>query len=153
MQKQRSEDLRLAWSSEEEHKKALVFTNLQSGYLIRKRVYLHFKSAAAAIGAPDNRVHDLRHTYTVLSKITVYFQIPNIVIRCKNRLETKHFKTIFGRGRRLRIEKVNFFAFYSVHLFNFNRQISIFSSSQFINFFLVFCICGQNCGHVLWLYT
>ena len=69
MQKQRSEDLRLAWSSEEEHKKALVFTNLQSGYLIRKRVYLHFKSAAAAIGVPDNRVHDLRHTYTVLSKI------------------------------------------------------------------------------------
>ena len=94
MQKQRSEDLRLAWSSEEEHKKALVFTNLQSGYLIRKRVYLHFKSTAAAIGAPDARVHDLRHTYTVLSKIAVYFQIPNIVIRCRNRLETVHFKTI-----------------------------------------------------------
>ena len=67
MQKQRSEDLWLAWSNEEEHKKALVFTNLQGGYLIPKRVYLHFKSAAVAIGAPDARVHDLRHTYAVLS--------------------------------------------------------------------------------------
>ena len=67
MQKQRSEDLWLAWSNEEEHKKALVFTNLQGGYLIPKRVYLHCKSAAVAIGAPDARVHDLRHTYAVLS--------------------------------------------------------------------------------------
>lgn len=67
MQKQRSEDLWFAWSNEEEHKKALVFTNLQGGYLIPKRVYLHFKSAAVAIGAPDARVHDLRHTYAVLS--------------------------------------------------------------------------------------
>ena len=67
MQKQRSEELWLAWSNEEEHKKALVFTNLQGGYLIPKRVYLHFKSAAVAIGAPDARVHDLRHTYAVLS--------------------------------------------------------------------------------------
>ena len=67
MQKQRSEDLWLAWSNEEEHKKALVFTNLQGEYLIPKRVYLHFKSAAVAIGAPDARVHDLRHTYAVLS--------------------------------------------------------------------------------------
>ena len=67
MQKQRSEDLWLAWSNEEEHKKALVFTNLQAGYLIPKCVYLHFKSAAVAIGAPDARVHDLRHTYAVLS--------------------------------------------------------------------------------------
>ena len=45
----------------------MVFTNLQGGYLIPKRVYLHFKSAAVAIGAPDARVHDLRHTYAVLS--------------------------------------------------------------------------------------
>ena len=67
MQKQRSEDLWLAWSNEEEHKKALVFTNLQGGSLVPKRVYLHFKSAAVAIGAPDARVHDLRHTYAVLS--------------------------------------------------------------------------------------
>ena len=40
---------------------------MQGGYLIPKRVYLHFKSAAVAIGAPDARVHDLRHTYAVLS--------------------------------------------------------------------------------------
>ena len=30
-------------------------------------MYLHFKSAAKEIGAPDARVHDLRHTYAVLS--------------------------------------------------------------------------------------
>ena len=67
MQKQCSEGVWLAWSNEEDHKKALVFTNMEGGYLIPKRVYLHFKSAAEAIGAPNARVHDLRHTYAVLS--------------------------------------------------------------------------------------
>ena len=32
-----------------------------------KRVYLHFKKIADEIGAQDARVHDLRHTYAVLS--------------------------------------------------------------------------------------
>ena len=34
---------------------------------LQKGVYLHFKSAAKEIGAPNARVHDLRHTYAVLS--------------------------------------------------------------------------------------
>ena len=30
-------------------------------------MYLHYKKLAAQIGAPDSRVHDLRHTFAVLS--------------------------------------------------------------------------------------
>lgn len=56
-----------AWHSEAEHKKALVFTNEVGRCLMPKRVYLHFKQIADEIGAPDARVHDLRHTYAVLS--------------------------------------------------------------------------------------
>ncbi len=56
-----------AWHDEKEHKKALVFTNEIGRYLVPKRVYLHFRAIADTIGAPDARVHDLRHTYAVLS--------------------------------------------------------------------------------------
>lgn len=56
-----------AWTTEAEHKKALVFTSEVGGYLIPKRVYLHYKKIANAIGLPESRVHDLRHTYAVLS--------------------------------------------------------------------------------------
>lgn len=56
-----------AWSNEEEHKKALVFTNDIGEHLTQKRVYLHFKKKAADIGVPEARVHDLRHTFAVLS--------------------------------------------------------------------------------------
>ena len=67
MQKSRAGEAWIGWNSEEEHKKSLVFTNLDGGYITPKRVYLHFKSAAKEIGAPNARVHDLRHTYAVLS--------------------------------------------------------------------------------------
>ena len=67
MQKSRAGDAWIGWNNEEEHKKSLVFTNLDGGYITPKRVYLHFKSAANEIGAPNARVHDLRHTYAVLS--------------------------------------------------------------------------------------
>ena len=36
-------------------------------HLQPKRVYLHFEKITEEIGAPDARVHDLRHTFTVLS--------------------------------------------------------------------------------------
>lgn len=55
------------WLTEEEHRKALVFTTLTGTYLSPQTVYNHFKKIAAQIGAPDARVHDLRHTYAVLS--------------------------------------------------------------------------------------
>lgn len=57
----------MAWTNEEEHKKALVFTNEIGQHLVQKRVYLHFEKMAAEIGAPEARVHDLRHTFAVIS--------------------------------------------------------------------------------------
>ena len=57
----------MAWKNEEEHKKALVFTNEIGDHLVQKRVYLHFKKIAVEIGAPEARVHDLRHTFAVIS--------------------------------------------------------------------------------------
>lgn len=56
-----------AWSNEAEHKTAIVFSNDMGGYLNPKQVYLHFKKIAKEIGAPNARVHDLRHTYAVVS--------------------------------------------------------------------------------------
>ncbi|MCC8356615.1 MAG: site-specific integrase [Oscillospiraceae bacterium] len=45
----------------------LVFTNEEGHNLSAQTVYLHFKKIAAAIGHPDTRLHDLRHTYAVIS--------------------------------------------------------------------------------------
>lgn len=43
----------------------LVFTDDIGGHLTKSSVYRAFKSAAAAIGRPDARFHDLRHSYAV----------------------------------------------------------------------------------------
>ena len=67
MQRSRAAEAWEAWNTEEEHQKAFVFTTMTGDSLRPKRVYLHFKAAAKEIGAPDSRVHDLRHTYAVLS--------------------------------------------------------------------------------------
>lgn len=67
MQRQLAGDAWEAWHTEAERKKALVFTNEVGRCLVPKRVYLHFKAIADEIGAPDARVHDLRHTYAVIS--------------------------------------------------------------------------------------
>lgn len=45
----------------------LVFTNEEGHNLSAQTVYLHFKKIAAAIGHLDTRLHDLRHTYAVIS--------------------------------------------------------------------------------------
>lgn len=66
MQSKLAGDAWEAWHSEEEHRKALVFTNEVGHFFTPKRVYLHFKKLAEEIGAPDARVHDLRHTYAVI---------------------------------------------------------------------------------------
>lgn len=55
------------WRNERERQTALVFTNELGGHLHPQTVYNHFKKLAASIGAPNARVHDLRHTYAVLS--------------------------------------------------------------------------------------
>ena len=56
-----------AWGSVDEQKTALVFTTATGDHLSPQTVYLHYKKLAAQIGAPDSRVHDLRHTFAVLS--------------------------------------------------------------------------------------
>ena len=55
------------WKNEKERQTALVFTNDFGGHLHPQTVYAHFKKLAASVGAPNARVHDLRHTYAVLS--------------------------------------------------------------------------------------
>jgi len=50
-----------AWSNPDN----LVFTNPLGRHLIPNTVYCNFKRIAAALGAPDLRFHDLRHTYAV----------------------------------------------------------------------------------------
>ena len=45
----------------------MVFTNPTGGYLSYRTVYDCFKRLVTKIGAPEARVHDLRHTYAVLS--------------------------------------------------------------------------------------
>ena len=55
------------WSTNEERKTSLVFTTATGGNLSPQTVYNHYKKLAVKIGAPDSRVHDLRHTFAVLS--------------------------------------------------------------------------------------
>ena len=45
----------------------LVFTNELGGNLIPQTVVRHFKDIVTAIGRPDARFHDLRHSYAVAS--------------------------------------------------------------------------------------
>ena len=55
------------WQTIEERKNALVFTTAEGKYLSQTSVRYHFKKIAAEIGAPNCRVHDLRHIFAVLS--------------------------------------------------------------------------------------
>ncbi len=55
------------WATPEAHKTALVFTTVIGSNLSPQTVYNHYKKLAAKIGAPNSRVHDLRHTFAVLS--------------------------------------------------------------------------------------
>lgn len=56
-----------SWSNDTERESALVFTTATGGNLSPQTVYNHYKKLAAQIGAPESRVHDLRHTFAVLS--------------------------------------------------------------------------------------
>ena len=55
------------WSNADEQKTALVFTTTTGSNLSPQTVYNHYKKIAVQIGAPSSRVHDLRHTFAVLS--------------------------------------------------------------------------------------
>lgn len=54
------------WQTEEERKKALVFTMPNGDPINPATLWRHFKEVATEIGV-DCRVHDLRHTFAVLS--------------------------------------------------------------------------------------
>ena len=73
-QKKRQAEARLkagsawqGWQSEKEHSSWMVFTNAPGEHLHPQTLYNHHKKAAEQAGAPDACVHDLRHTYAVLS--------------------------------------------------------------------------------------
>ncbi len=55
------------WQTDKERKTALVFTTATGGNLSPQTVYNHCKKVLEKIGAGDRCVHDLRHTYAVLS--------------------------------------------------------------------------------------
>ena len=55
------------WQTAAEWKTALVFTTPDGRNISQSSIRYHFKKVAAAIGVPDCRVHDLRHTFAVLS--------------------------------------------------------------------------------------
>lgn len=55
------------WQNETERKTALVFTTATGGNLSPQTVYNHAKKVLDRVGAGDRCVHDLRHTYAVIS--------------------------------------------------------------------------------------
>lgn len=60
-------DLWTGWQTEKERMTGLVFTTATGGNLSPQTVYNHCKKVLDRIGAGDRCVHDLRHTYAVLS--------------------------------------------------------------------------------------
>lgn len=55
------------WTNEKERMIYFVFTNEYGLHLHPQTVYNHFKKMAEQIGAAENCVHDLRHTFATLS--------------------------------------------------------------------------------------
>lgn len=60
-------DLWEGWQDERERKTALIFTTATGGNFSPQTVLRHYKKIATQIGIPESRVHDLRHTFAVLS--------------------------------------------------------------------------------------
>ena len=67
LQRLQAGELWQGWQSMEERKTGFVFTRDTGRYLDVTMVYKRYKKLAAAIGVPESRVHDLRHTFAVLS--------------------------------------------------------------------------------------
>ena len=55
------------FKDKEEAKTAPVFTRADGQHMVVAVLYRHYKKLAERVGAPESRVHDLRHTYAVLS--------------------------------------------------------------------------------------
>lgn len=66
-QRLRAGDIWQGWQTAEERKTALVFTTPDGKSISQTSIRYHFKKIVTAIGVPSCRVHDLRHTFAVLS--------------------------------------------------------------------------------------
>ena len=66
-QKKEAKDAWIGYKDTKERKKSLIFTTSIGGPINPKVAWMHFKKIAARIDIPESRVHDLRHTYAVLS--------------------------------------------------------------------------------------
>ena len=55
------------WQTSEEQKTSLVFLTPDGKHLSQTSIRYHFKKVVERIGVPAARVHDLRHTFAVLS--------------------------------------------------------------------------------------
>ena len=55
------------WKDETRPKCRLVFTTITGSYISPGTMRVHFKKIAEQIGCPEARVHDLRHTYAMVS--------------------------------------------------------------------------------------
>lgn len=55
------------WQSNKERSTFFVFTHPDGKPIYSNTLYAHYKKIAARIGATDSRVHDLRHTFAVIS--------------------------------------------------------------------------------------
>lgn len=66
-QKLRAGNMWRGWINSEQRKTTLVFTTDIGLNLSPQTLYNHYKKLAVQIGAPKSRVHDLRHTFAVLS--------------------------------------------------------------------------------------
>lgn len=55
------------WQNETEREAALVFTNALGEHIHPQTLVRHFKKIVTEMGIPSARVHDLRHTFAVLS--------------------------------------------------------------------------------------
>lgn len=56
----------------------LVFTDEIGGHLTKSAVYRAYKTVVAAIGRPDARFHDVRHSSTKFDKFTAYYYFRDI---------------------------------------------------------------------------
>ena len=66
-QRQKAGEQWQGWKDMEERKTGLVFTRDSGRHLDATMLYKAYKKLAEQIGAPESRVHDLRHTFAVLS--------------------------------------------------------------------------------------
>lgn len=55
------------WQTEEEFKTALIFTTTDGNPINCTTLFDHYKAVITRVGCPNSCVHDLRHTYAVLS--------------------------------------------------------------------------------------